>query len=93
MEETSRKTRRTKQGVVVANKMQKTAVVRVSRKFRHPMYDKVVVRAKKYYAHADEAVNVGDLVEIMETRPISKLKRWRILQVLEKAKKTTEVLE
>ena len=78
--------RRVKQGVVVSNKMQKTVVVKVDRKFRHPQFDKVIVRSKKYYAHDDSGiVQMGDVVAIMETRPLSKLKRWRVTEVVEKA--------
>lgn len=77
-EETGRKKVRT--GVVVSNKMAKTAVVRVHRRFRHPQYGKVVESSKKYYAHDEQAetLNVGDIVTIIETRPMSKLKRWRV---------------
>jgi small subunit ribosomal protein S17 len=76
----SRGSRRTKQGVVVSTKMEKTAVVRVSRTLRHPKYEKVIAQSKKYYAH-DEASScqVGDEVTIVECRPMSKLKRWRIV--------------
>lgn len=78
--------RREKQGVVVSNKMQKTVVVKVDRKFRHPQYDKVIVRSKKYYAHDESGeLKAGDVVSIMETRPLSKLKRWRVTSVVEKA--------
>ena len=78
--------RKTKQGVVVSNKMDKTVVVRVERKFRHPQYDKVVIRAEKYYAHDEsDALQIGDVVEIMETRPLSKLKNWRVTEVVQKA--------
>jgi small subunit ribosomal protein S17 len=74
-----------KQGVVMSNKMQKTVVVKVDRKFRHPQYEKVIVRSKKYYAH-DESGNLqaGDVVTIVETRPLSKLKRWRVTSVDQK---------
>ena len=81
-----RTTRRTKQGVVVSNKMQKTVVVRVESKMRHPRYDKVVVRAKKFYAHDEsDQIQQGDVVSIMETRPLSKLKRWVVTEVVQKA--------
>ncbi|MDB6080892.1 MAG: rpsQ [Chlamydiia bacterium] len=83
-----RHNRKIKKGVVVSNKMQKTVVVKVERKFRHPQYDKVIVRAKKYYAHdTSDAIQIGDVVEIMETRPLSKLKRWRVTQVVEQAQR------
>lgn len=72
--------RKTQKGVVVSNKMQKTAVVKVERTFRHPVYNKVVTRAKKFYAHNESAdLKIGDTVTIVETRPISKLKRWRVV--------------
>lgn len=78
----SRGTRKTRTGVVVSNKMQKTVVVKVERKLRHDKYDKVIVRAKKYYAHNEfEGVLEGDTVSIEETRPLSKLKRWRVVEV------------
>jgi small subunit ribosomal protein S17 len=72
--------RRTKQGVVVGNKMAKTVVVQVERRFRHPRYDKIVTKARKYYAHHEnEELAIGDKVTIVETRPLSKLKRWRVM--------------
>ncbi len=84
-QEDIRQNRREKQGVVVSNKMQKTVVVKVDRKFRHPQYDKVIVRSKKYYAHDESgSLKAGDVVSIMETRPLSKLKRWRVTSVVEK---------
>jgi small subunit ribosomal protein S17 len=72
--------RKEKTGVVVSNKMAKTVVVRVSRAQRHPLYGKVIKQEKKYYAHDEEAhtLNVGDKVTIVECRPLSKLKRWRV---------------
>lgn len=78
---TERLNRRKEQvGTVVSTKMDKTVVVRVDRTIRHPQYDKIVVRSKKYYAHNDELKLVdGDKVIIMETRPLSKLKRWRVV--------------
>ena len=73
--------------MVVSTSMDKTAVVAVVDRVRHPKYAKYMLRTKKLYAH-DEAndVNVGDKVRVMETRPLSKLKRWRIVEVLERAK-------
>lgn len=78
----SRNKRKIKTGVVVSNKMAKTVVVRVDRTCLHPMYGKVVKRFKKYYAHDEMAstLNEGDLVTIVETRPLSKLKRWRVVR-------------
>lgn len=80
MEQEVRGSRKVKKGVVVSNKMQKTVVVKVDRTIRHPVYGKVVTRSKKYYAHNEaEPLKVGDEVQIMETRPLSKLKRWRVV--------------
>ena len=70
-------------GVVVSNKMNKTVAVEVSRKMRHPKYQKVIERSKKYYAHDEtNSLAVGQKVRIMETRPLSKLKRWRVIEAL-----------
>ena len=82
-----RASRKVRVGVVVSNKMDKTAVVAVVERVRHPKYAKFVQRTKKLYAH-DEAndTNIGDRVRVMETRPLSKQKRWRIVEVLERAK-------
>jgi small subunit ribosomal protein S17 len=82
-----RAARKVREGIVVSNKMDKTAVVAVIERVRHPKYAKFVMRTKKLYAH-DEAndVNIGDKVRVMETRPTSKTKRWRITEVLERAK-------
>lgn len=80
MDTEERGNRRIKKAVVVSNKMNKTVVVKVERSFRHPVYGKVVTRAKKYYAHHEgEPLNVGDIVDIRETRPLSKLKRWLVV--------------
>ena len=82
-----RNARKTREGVVVSNKMEKTAVVAVVERVRHPKYGKFMLRTKKLYAH-DETndVNIGDKVRVMETRPLSKSKRWRVIEVLERAK-------
>ena len=84
---TERARRKVREGVVVSNKMDKTAVVAVIERVRHPRYAKFVQRTKRLYAH-DEANDTrpGDRVRLMETRPLSKLKRWRIVEVLERAK-------
>ena len=74
--------RKVKVGQVVSNKMQKTVTVKVERTFRHPVFKKIVTKAKKYYAHTDLQLEVGQTVEIMETRPLSKLKRWRVIQAV-----------
>ncbi len=86
-ETTERNARKVREGIVVSNKMDKTAVVAVVERVRHPKYAKFVMRTKKLYAH-DETndVNVGDRVRVMETRPLSKTKVWRVVEVLERAK-------
>lgn len=72
--------RKAKTGTVLSNKMQKTLVVRVERTMRHPKYNKIVTRSKRYYAHCEDAsIKVGDKVQIVETRPLSRLKRWRVV--------------
>lgn len=74
--------RKKKKGVVISNKMDKTVVVNVQRTIRHPQYGKVVARNKKYYAHNElQPLEIGAVVEIVETRPLSKLKRWRVVAV------------
>jgi small subunit ribosomal protein S17 len=84
---TARAARKVREGTVVSNKMDKTAVVAVVTRVRHPRYNKMVLRTTKLHAH-DETndVNIGDKVRVMETRPMSKNKRWRITDVLERAK-------
>ena len=78
--------RKTRTGVVVGGKMDKTIVVRVQRMTRHPLYGKTLRKFKKYYAHDEKnEATEGDLVKIMETRPLSKLKRWRLVEVFAKA--------
>lgn len=75
--------RKVREGVVVSTKMQKTITVKVERTIRHPIFSKVVTRAKKYYAHSENPdVKVGQKVRIVETRPLSKLKRWQLIEVL-----------
>ncbi len=74
-------------GRVVSDKMDKTVVVAVDRLVRHPLYKKVVRRTSKFYAHDEHnECRVGDIVEIMETRPLSKLKRWRVVRIVQRAK-------
>jgi small subunit ribosomal protein S17 len=82
-----RNARKVREGVVVSNKMDKTAVIAVIERVRHPKYGKFMMQTKKLYAH-DEAndANIGDKVRLMETRPTSKSKRWRITEILERAK-------
>ena len=71
--------RKRKNGVILSTKMDKTVTVRVSRRVKHPRYGKVITLWKKYYAHTDTPLEVGQEVVIEETRPISKLKRWRVV--------------
>ncbi len=72
-------------GTVVSDKMDKTVVVKVERVYRHPMYGKVVKSHKKFYAHDENnQCKIGDVVKIMETRPLSKLKRWRVMEILQR---------
>jgi small subunit ribosomal protein S17 len=81
-----RKQRKTRIGWVVSNKMDKTAVVKVERTTRHPLYGKTIRVSKKYKIHDPEnACSIGDKVRIMETRPLSKDKRWRLVEIIEKA--------
>ena len=84
---TERSRRKVRVGVVVSDKMDKTVLVRIDRKVRHPLYMKTVARSNKLAAH-DEAndAHVGDTVRLVETRPTSKTKRWRVVQIVERAK-------
>lgn len=82
-----RNLRKTDVGKVVSNKMDKTVVVAIANSVKHPLYKKVVKRTIKFKAHDENnECNVGDRVRIMETRPISKDKRWRIVEIIERAK-------
>ncbi|UFU02428.1 30S ribosomal protein S17 [Ruania suaedae] len=82
-----RKYRKTRRGYVVSDKMDKTVVVEVEDRVKHALYGKVMKRTNKVKAHdEDNSVGVGDLVEIMETRPLSATKRWRVVEILDKAK-------
>ena len=79
--------RKVREGVVVSDKMDKTVVVEVEDRVKHPKYAKVIRRTKRYKAHdGDNACGVGDRVRLMETRPMSATKRWRVAEILEKAK-------
>ena len=82
-----RSARKIREGIVSSDRMDRTAVVTVTERVRHTKYNKTVQRAKKLYVH-DETndLNVGDRVRVMETRPLSKLKRWRVVEVLERAR-------
>ena len=72
-------------GEVVSNRMQKTITVKVERRLRHPTYERVVKRSKKFHAHDEHnQCQVGDRVRIIETRPLSKLKRWRLLEIVQR---------
>lgn len=81
-----RGTRKVRQGLVVSNKMEKTVVVEIERRVQHALYGKTVRRSNRFKAHDLLSCDVGDRVEIMETRPISKEKRWRVTRILEKVK-------
>ena len=85
--EEKRAQRKTRSGRVISDRMDKTVVVAVESRIRHPLYGRIIRRTKKFKAH-DEANNahVGDLVEIMESRPMSREKRWRVSRVIERAK-------
>jgi small subunit ribosomal protein S17 len=83
----TRNLRKERTGVVTSNKMDKSITVAVKWKEKHPIYGKFVNKTKKYHAHDENnACAIGDTVKIMETRPLSKTKRWRLVQILEKAK-------
>ena len=82
-----RNLRKTRTGKVVSNKMQKTIVVSIQDNVKHPLYNKIVKRTYKLKAHDEENVcNIGDKVKVMETRPLSKDKRWRLVEIIERAK-------
>ena len=87
MEEITRGYRKTRIGEVVSDKMDKTIVVAIKTKVRHPLYGKMVNRTRKFKAHDENnECGIGDTVKIMETRPLSKDKRWRLVEIVEKAK-------
>ncbi len=82
-----RNDRKTREGIVVSDKMDKTVVVSIVEKYKHPLYKKTVTRTKKFKAHDENnECGIGDRVEITETRPISKDKCWRVSKIIEKAK-------
>ncbi len=86
--ELERGNRKTLEGVVVSDKMNKTRTVRVSRSVRHPFYEKIMKKSKKFHAHDENnEAREGDIVEITSTRPLSKLKRWRIVRIVKAAPK------
>ena len=83
----ARNLRKTRTGVVSSNKMDKTVTVAVERKVKHPIYGKFVKKTTKFHAHDEKnEASIGDVVRIMETRPLSKTKRWRLVEVIEKVK-------
>jgi small subunit ribosomal protein S17 len=83
----TRRLRKERTGVVFSNKMDKSITVAVKWKEKHPIYGKFVNKTKKYHAHDEKnECNIGDIVKIMETRPLSKTKRWRLVQIIERAK-------
>ncbi len=83
----TRNLRKTRTGTVVSNKMQKTIVVEVRNKTKHPLYGKIISRTKSLKAHDENnECNIGDFVRVMETRPLSKDKRWRLVEIITKAK-------
>ena len=80
--------RKEKIGVVVSDKMDKTVVVQVERRVSHPLYKKIVKKRKKFYAHDEKnECKTGDLVKIVETRPLSRLKRWKVSEIMEKGER------
>ncbi len=82
-----RNLRKTRVGIVTSNRMTKTITVAVERKVKHPIYGKFVKKTTKFHAHDEkDECTIGDVVKIMETRPLSKTKRWRLVEVIEKAK-------
>ncbi|MBX3102840.1 MAG: 30S ribosomal protein S17 [Bacteroidetes bacterium] len=82
-----RNARKEKIGIVTSNKMEKTIIVAVERKVKHPLYGKFIKKTTKFAAHDEKGdANIGDRVSIMETRPLSKTKRWRLVEILERAK-------
>ena len=84
-EKMERNDRKTRTGVVVSDKADKTVTVEVSRRFAHPLYGKQVAKTKRYHAHDEEnQYLLGDTVRIVETRPLSKLKRWRVVELIER---------
>ena len=83
----NRNLRKQRIGVVTSNKMDKTIAVSVERRLRHPIYGKFVKKSNKFMAHDENNdCNIGDVVRIMESRPLSKLKRWRLVEIIERAK-------
>jgi len=84
--EVTRQRRKVRVGIVTSNKMEKTVVVKIVRRVQHPLYGKTVLVTEKFKAHDELSCDIGDTVELMETRPISKEKRWRVTRIVEKVK-------
>jgi small subunit ribosomal protein S17 len=85
--ETSRNMRKQRIGIVTSNKMEKSIVISVERRVKHPMYGKFIKKTKKFMAHDEQnSCKIGDIVRIMETRPLSKNKCWRLVDIIERAK-------
>ncbi len=83
----NRNIRKERTGIVISNKMEKTIVVLTERKYKHPLYHKFIKRTKKFISHDEKnEANIGDNVRIMETRPLSKRKCWRLVEIIERAK-------
>jgi small subunit ribosomal protein S17 len=78
--------RKLRTGVVFSDKMEKTVTVTLTRRFAHPLYGKQMVRTKHVHAHDEQGAKAGDTVRIMETRPLSKTKRWRVVEIVERAR-------
>ena len=78
--------RKTRRGVVTSNKMDKTVVVSITRRVQHPLYRKTVTQSQKLKAHDEIGCDIGDTVDVMETKPLSKEKRWRVTRIVEKVK-------
>ncbi len=86
-QDTVRNQRKQRTGVVVSNKMNKSITVAVDRQVKHPIYGKFIKKTRKYMAHDENNdANIGDLVRILETRPLSKNKKWRLVEIIERAK-------
>jgi small subunit ribosomal protein S17 len=84
---TDRNRRKVRQGIVVSTASDKTCVVKVEERKKHPLYGKMITQSTKFHAHDENnEAGVGDTVSIMETRPLSKLKRWRLVEIIERAK-------
>ena len=87
MDNTERNTRAVRIGQVVSNKMDQTVVVKTSRRFPHPLYKRIITRTAKLVAHDEKnECSIGDVVKVMATRPFSKTKRWRVAEIIERAK-------